>query len=48
MKKNKQFKNYKKYAVKEGVITICNFFARDNSDAELYINKVRSNSVRNN
>jgi hypothetical protein len=48
MKQNKQFKDYKKYAVKEGVITMCNFFARDDSDAKLYINKVRSKRVRNN
>jgi|TARA_R100001530_G_scaffold129647_1_gene100090 hypothetical protein len=48
MKINKQFENYKKYAVKEGVITVCRFFAKDDSDAELYKNKVRSKRVRNN
>ena len=44
----KQFEHYKKYEIKEGVVTICRFFAKDDKDAELYINKVRSKSDRNN
>lgn len=53
MKKASQFEHYKEYEMKdsvyfEGVVVICRFLARDDEDAELYKNKIRSRSVRNN
>jgi|TARA_R110000824_G_scaffold15680_4_gene65846 hypothetical protein len=53
MKKSKQFEHYKEYEMKdsvyfEGVVVICRFLAKDDEDAELYKNKVRSGSAKNN
>jgi hypothetical protein len=53
MKKSKQFEHYKEYEMKdsvyfEGVVVICRFLAKDDEDAELYKNKVRSRSAKNN
>ncbi len=53
MKKSKQFEHYKEYEMKdsvyfEGAVVICRFLAKDDDDAFLYKNKVRSKRVGNN
>ena len=47
MKKKGQFKNHKKYRILEGVVTKCTFLARDEKDAQLYIDKVKEKNAKN-
>ncbi len=45
--KTGQFKDYKKFRILEGVITKCTFYARDEEDAQLYIDKVNKIDAKN-
>lgn len=45
--KKSQFKDYKKFRILKGVVTQCTFLARDEEDAELYIDKVREKNAEN-
>lgn len=45
--KTGQFKDYKKFRILEGVITKCTFHARDEEDAQLYIDKVNEIDAKN-
>ena len=45
--KKGQFKDYKKFSIMKGVVTLCTFFARDENDAQLYIDKVAEVNAKN-
>ena len=45
--KTGQFKDYKKFRILEGVITKCTLYARDEEDAQLYIDKVNKIDAKN-
>lgn len=45
--KKGQFKDYKKFSIMKGVVTLCTFFARDENDAQLYIDKVAEINAKN-
>ena len=46
-RKKRQFKDYKKFSIVKGVVTKSKFFARDEEDAESYIQKVRDKNAEN-
>ena len=45
--KKSQFKDYKKFSTTDDLGVKCTFFARDDKDAELYINKLRNTNAKN-
>ena len=46
-RKKGQFKDYKKFSIVKGVVTRCKFLARDEKEAELYIDKVKEINAKN-
>ena len=46
-RKKVKIKEYNKFIIVNGVVTKCKFFARDEEDAESYIQKVRDKNAEN-
>ena len=45
--KSGQFKDYKRFEILEGAVSRCIFYAKDEKDAELYIEKVKEIDAKN-